>query len=101
MCGRHEYSPHFSVAHSARFVYQLARRWIVSSKTKRPKLQVLLTCECGTAQYPHSHNFPTRCVNPSCMNHVSEVDKIRYIETILALLEVAELNPDPLAQALN
>jgi hypothetical protein len=100
----------FSLAHSTRFVYQLAQRWILPSQTKRPKLQVTLTCKCGTPQNPHSRNIPTHCVNPNCATvwksgaavwNPSEAEKVKYIETILALIDAAELNPDLLATALN
>ncbi len=73
-------------------------------ETVLPKLQVTLTCKCGTPQFPHSRNIPTHCVNSLCTAgwwNLSEADKVRYRKSIQALLDAAELNPEPLAQALS
>jgi hypothetical protein len=67
-----------------------------------PKLQVTLTCKCGTPQYPHSRDIPAHCVNSFCRAALnpSEEDIVRYKNSIQALLDAAELNTEALAKAL-
>jgi len=75
----------------------------VSPDNQRPRLQLVLRCQCGMEHNPSVNYFPTVCVRQECRTEVVGVpsEHSDFVFEILKLADVALTNPECLPEALH